>query len=129
MLRWGLVGILLLSSVANAQTEKEQAQGAPHSAEIVYVFKTLGSVGAPLGLAGPPRAEDTAMSDLMSSYWVNFAKNGDPNGPGLPAWPAFSAAAQNAMFLDAKPSARPVPNMTQIKAFDAYFASRREEAK
>jgi para-nitrobenzyl esterase len=69
------------------------------------------------------------MADLVSSYWVNFAKNGDPNGPGLPAWPAFSVTAQNAMHLDTKSSARPVPNMTQLKALDGYFAWRREEAK
>jgi para-nitrobenzyl esterase len=60
---------------------------------------------------------------------VNFAKNGDPNGPGLPAWPAFSAAAQNAMHFDTQSSARPVPNMPQLKALDAYYAWRREEAK
>ena len=32
-------------------------------------------------------AEDQAVSRMAQSYWVNFAKNGDPNGPGLPAWP------------------------------------------
>ena len=57
-------------------------------------------VGGLLGLAGPPRPEDVAMSDLVSSYWVNFAKNGDPNGPGLPAWPAFAAPTQSAMHFD-----------------------------
>jgi para-nitrobenzyl esterase len=65
----------------------------------------------------------------MSSYWVNFAKNGDPNGPGLPAWPAFSTTAQTAMHFDGKSSARPVPNMSQLKALDAYYAWRRDEAK
>jgi len=69
------------------------------------------------------------MSDLMSSYWVNFAKTGDPNGPGLPPWPAFTESAQATMYFDAKPSARPAPNMTQIKALDEYFAWRRQEAK
>jgi hypothetical protein len=33
------------------------------------------------------------------------------------------------MYLDAKPSARPAPNMTQIKALDEYFAWRRQQAK
>ena len=33
----------------------------------------------------------------MSRYWVNFAKTGNPNGTGLPVWPAFSAAAQESV--------------------------------
>jgi para-nitrobenzyl esterase len=108
----------------------QSPNGANHAAEIGYVFKNLGGPGSGLlGLQGAPRQEDVAMSDLLSSYWVNFAKTGDPNGPGLPAWPAFSVAAQNAMHFDTKSGARPVPNMTQIKALDGYFAWRREEAK
>jgi para-nitrobenzyl esterase len=106
----------------------QSPNGAGHGSEIGYVFKNLG-VGGVLGLAGPPRPEDTAMSDLMSSYWVNFAKNGDPNGPGLPQWPVFSEGAQNAMHFDRQSSARPVPNMAQIKALDSYYAWRREEVK
>jgi para-nitrobenzyl esterase len=65
----------------------------------------------------------------MSSYWVNFAKTGDPNGPGLPMWPAFSPSAQNAMIFDTMSGARPLPNMTQIKAFDGYYKWLREQAK
>jgi para-nitrobenzyl esterase len=107
----------------------QSPNGANHGSEIAYVFRNLGSGGGPLTPAGPPRPEDRAMSDLMSSYWVNFAKSGDPNGAALPVWPAFSATAQNAMFFDGTSSARPVPNMTQLKALDAYYAWRREEAK
>jgi para-nitrobenzyl esterase len=104
--------------------------GAGHGAEIGYVFKNLGGPGGGvLGLAGPLRPEDVAMSDLVSSYWVNFAKNGDPNGPGLPAWPAFASTAQSAMHFDGQSSARPVPNMVQIKALDSYYVWRRDEAK
>jgi para-nitrobenzyl esterase len=103
--------------------------GANHGAEIGYVFRTLDVPSGPLGFIGKPRPEDLAMSELLSSYWTNFAKTGDPNGAGLPAWPAFTPAAQNAMLFDAKSGARPVPNMTQIKAFDAYYASLREQAR
>jgi para-nitrobenzyl esterase len=103
--------------------------GAGHAAEIPYVFRTLGKFTGPAALVGAARPEDHAMSDLMSSYWVNFAKTGDPNGPGLPPWPAFTPSAQTMMYFDAKPSARPAPNMTQIKALDDYFAWRRSEAK
>ncbi len=53
-----------------------------HSAEIEFVFGALASKNLPW------RPEDKALSDLMSSYWANFAKTGDPNGAGLPVWPA-----------------------------------------
>jgi para-nitrobenzyl esterase len=96
--------------------------GAPHAAELGYVFRTLDARG------GQPRPEDLAMSDLVSSYWVNFAKTGDPNGPGLPKWPAFTEGAQQAMFFDASSSARPLPNVAQLRALDSYYAWRREQA-
>ena len=108
----------------------QSPNGAGHASEIAFVFRTLSSPGGGVvGLFGAARPEDIAMSELMSSYWVNFAKTGDPNGPGLPAWPAFSSSAQNAMYFDTRPSARPVPNMTQIQALDGYYAWRRQEVK
>jgi para-nitrobenzyl esterase len=75
-----------------------------------------------------PRPEDVAMSDLVSSYWTNFAKTGDPNGTGLPKWPAFTESAQQAMFFDASSSARPMPNLAQLKALDDYYSWRRSQS-
>jgi hypothetical protein len=75
---------------------------------MAYVFGNFGGGISLPGLGGPSRPADVALSDLMISYWVNFAKKGDPDGPGLPPWPAFTPAAQNAMHFDAKPSVRPV---------------------
>ena len=98
-------------------------EGANHAAEISYVFGNLGGMG---GSNGP---EDKALSELISSYWVNFATKGDPNGPGLPAWPTFDEKEQKTMFFDKTPGARPHPNLDKIKAFDAYYAKLREEAK
>jgi para-nitrobenzyl esterase len=97
--------------------------GANHAAEISYVFRNLGGMG---GGNGP---EDKTLSDLLSSYWVNFATKGDPNGQGLPVWPIFDTKEQKTMIFDKTPGARPHPNMAQIKAFDAYFAKLREAAK
>lgn len=55
--------------------------GSKHAGEIEYVFQTLKSQ------EGVPWTDDDfKLSDAMSSYWVNFAKNGNPNGNGLPDW-------------------------------------------
>jgi para-nitrobenzyl esterase len=109
----------------------QQPNGASHGAEIAYVFRTLGVPGSNLG--GPivaPRPEDLKMSELMSSYWTNFAKTGSPNGPGLPVWPEISVKDQRVMFFDdTQPGARPVPNIEQLKALDNYYAWRRSERK
>ncbi len=69
------------SYVQSALREKLRA-GAPHGGEISYVFGTLTA-----GPGATPSPEDLAVSRLAQSYWVNFAKTGDPNGAGLPPWP------------------------------------------
>jgi para-nitrobenzyl esterase len=56
--------------------------GAPHGGEMGFVFGTL---TAPPGATLTP--EDQAIARLAHAYWVNFARTGDPNGPGLPSWP------------------------------------------
>ncbi|HZF28364.1 MAG TPA: carboxylesterase family protein [Gammaproteobacteria bacterium] len=62
------------------------SRGATHVAEVPYMFDNLAS--------GPPWTDvDQKLADTMSSYWANFARSGDPNGPGLPAWPAYRDAA------------------------------------
>lgn len=58
--------------------------GAGHAAEIRYVFDNLARDRRPWS------AEDRKLADQMAQAWVNFARTGDPNGSGLPAWPAYN---------------------------------------
>ena len=69
-------------SYVHTATREQGRAGAPHGGEIAFVFDTLSA-----GRGGAPTPEDRAVARMAHAYWVNFAKAGDPNGPGLPAWP------------------------------------------
>src|SRR6266516_2318754 len=70
--------------------------GTPHSEELPYVFGQLREHRRP-----PPTPTDEAMSDLMRTYWTNFAKTFVPNGNGVPAWPAFANAVPRMLHIAA----------------------------
>lgn len=72
-----------------------------HSDDIEYVFGTLDTRP---GWAVRP--EDRKLSDEMMSYWTNFARTGDPNGPGLPMWPKYGAGNE-LIHLDSSITAGP----------------------
>ena len=66
-----------------------------HSSEIPYVFQTFG--------ASPERnftPADRALSDRISTYWLNFVRTGNPNGAGLPPWPVFDPATPKIQVID-----------------------------
>ena len=65
----------------------EAELGAFHSLEVPYVF---GSLADPTWQWLPSTTDDAALSNLLQTYWTNFAKSGDPNAQGLPNWPAWS---------------------------------------
>lgn len=97
--------------------------GAAHSDEMPLVFHQF-------GLPGRPKATDIdiAMSEMIISYWTNFAKNGDPNGKDLHYWPVYSNTKPQAMhFLTDTAHAGPVVQEEGLKALDEYFKWRREE--
>lgn len=73
----------------------EPNRGAYHSADIEYVFETLDWKHLPW------TANDRKLSDMISSYWTNFAKTGNPNGSGLPEWPGYTTDHYAVMHLHA----------------------------
>ena len=83
-------------SYVQAAMREQQRAGAPHGGEIGYVFGTL--TARPGTTLSP---EDLAVSRMAQSYWVNFARTGDPNGAGLPAWPRHDPAKD--LIFDFRP--------------------------
>lgn len=67
-------------------TEKGKKLGVFHGADLAYVFGNMKET------EGDVR-DDFALSARMMDYWVNFAKTGNPNGKGLPIWPAYDTAS------------------------------------
>jgi len=53
---------------------------------------------------------DRKLADQVSSYWVNFAATGDPNGKSLPKWSAYQTKDDQAMGFGDAPAMIPVPN-------------------
>jgi para-nitrobenzyl esterase len=77
--------------------------GAFHSDDIEYVFGTLDS-----RRGAKWRPEDYQLSELMQTYWTNFAKTGNPNSAGLPEWPTYNQSGNwTVMHLSPSPSAKP----------------------
>jgi para-nitrobenzyl esterase len=76
---------IYLFSYVPASMQQMMRFGAGHASEVPYVFDNLRGRN---GAAIPPKDQEVAK--MMNSYWINFAKTGNPNGPGLPKWPLFS---------------------------------------
>ncbi len=86
-----------------------------HSSELPYIFESLNS--APRSWT----AEDKIIAKEMSSYWVNFISTGNPNGNGLPEWPAFNKASKETMELGDKMEPRPITSTEKFELLEKIF--------
>jgi para-nitrobenzyl esterase len=93
-----------------------------HASEIPYVFGTF-------FWPFPWEEADHKLSDAMSSYWVNFAATGNPNGNGLPKWPVYNAGEDQSLEFGNQISARAQINKAGLDYFDGYYQSLADSKK
>ena len=67
---------------------------AAHASELQYLFALPVTVPLP-----PLNPQQLQLSSAMQHYWTNFAKSGNPNGPGVPVWQEFNPIVGNFQSL------------------------------
>jgi para-nitrobenzyl esterase len=93
-------------------------RGAAHSAEIQYA---MGNLDLDSRYTWEP--DDRKVSETMQGYFVNFSKTGNPNGPGLPTWPAYDAGTNYMrMRIDVVSQAEPETDRARYEVLDAILA-------
>jgi para-nitrobenzyl esterase len=94
--------------------------GAFHTSEVAYVLNTLNKSDRPFTPA------DHQVAETMSSYWVNFATAGDPNGKNLPKWAPVSAREAGTMQVGDHPGPIPISgNSAKFEFFKQFLAKPR----
>ena len=93
--------------------------GAAHATDIPFVFDTLDFLGNPVG------ASDRLTTEAMMKYWAQFAREGNPNAEGLPAWPAYSEEnAFPVMRFNAGAKSEPDGSRERQLFLEAVFSTR-----
>lgn len=94
----------------------DRPRGASHSWELRYVFGNL--------LEDSSLPVDEAISEQTQVYWTNFARNGDPNGEGLPEWPGLDADLRYLDFTSDGPVVRTALRARACSLFEARIRSK-----
>ena len=85
------------------ERRRGRVPGAAHGSDVVVVFNNLGRVPALRRLV---TEADLAFANMVQDQWIAFARNGDPNGAGLPHWPRYDPARDALLHLAHEPEVR-----------------------
>ena len=108
----------------NRVPPQNEQYGAFHSAEIAYALHSLHMWKRPWTEA------DRKIEHAMSSYWVNFATSGDPNGKGLPVWKSFQENSPSLLLIDKEQiSMQSIPEIEGFKFIDKQQEQLRQKTK
>jgi len=90
--------------------------GAGHGSEVAYVFNNLKNRWGITEIS----LDDEKIGQVMHTYWANFAKNGNPNSPGLPIWPNYSLQKEEIMDVETngKPVGKPDPRKARFDVIE-----------
>ena len=103
-------------------SQDKRRRGVSHADDILYLNGEF--------LSHPEKyPAEAAVAEIIQQYWVNFAKTCNPNGKGLPYWPAFDASKPTTMQFSNGASLIMVPNRECIDLIDRFFKSKREETE
>ena len=100
--------------------------GALHGLEVAFVFRLDTSKG--YTYVGP-KGSWQRLSDQMSDAWIRFARSGDPNGEGLPAWPRYNAQQRYTMDFNFRSEVLLDPKSAERRAWDAVASKRFESGE
>jgi para-nitrobenzyl esterase len=90
-------------------TGKYAHYGAFHTGEVPYAYDNLKFVDRPW------QPIDYELAKTMSSYWANFVRSGNPNGKGLPDWPAYDSKGKMIMMFNERPQSKKLPDVAALE--------------
>lgn len=100
-----------------------KSRDAYHGSDCAYVFDHLGQ--NPKILYSD---QDKKLSQMMVSYWINFAKYGDPNGNGLPKWSPYTEKNKVALYFNNNIKCDILPNIDKMSVMEEYYKWKRNKA-